>query len=118
MTQKPYTKNFKLESVQSFLRGRTSISKSATNQNIPKQTLARWIKIYSQGGEPALENKKSGITKKPINPDVEKKILQLWDEKKRSKYSMYKDLRIKGVNTSKWQIQKIYEKHNLVYRRE
>jgi len=110
-----YDKNFKIKSVKYFITGCLSISKIAQKRKIPKQTLARWIKLYAKLGERGLENRKPGAKEIPISPDSEAQALQLWRERKRSRYIMRKDLKIKGINISEWSIKKIYEKYKLIY---
>jgi len=110
-----YNKKFKLKLILSFKEGKTSISKIASKNYIPKQTLTRWIKLYEKSGEEELENKKPGIKEKPFDKETEKQILQLWKEGKRSKYAMRKDLKTKDINISVWKLQKIYKKYKLIY---
>jgi transposase-like protein len=109
-----YDKKFKLKIIESFNEGIYSISKVASKNNIPKQTLARWIKLHNSFGEDGLKNKKPGAKGKKINPEVEEEILKLWSQGKLSRYSMRKCLKIKNINISEWQIQKIYKKYNLI----
>lgn len=110
-----YDKKLKLKFIKYFKTGERSISQIALKANIPRQTLTRWIRLYKKFGENGLENKKPGVKEKPINLETEKRGLQLWKERKRSKYSMRKDLKIKGINISNWAINKIYKKYHLVY---
>jgi len=109
-----YDKKFKLKSIKYFVSICSSISKIAQKRQIPKQTLARWIKLYIRFGERGLENRKAGAKEMPLSSDTETKALQLWKERKRSKYSMRKDLKIKGINASEWSIKKIYKKYKLI----
>lgn len=110
-----YNIKSKLRFIRYFKTKNLSISKIAKKEKIPKQTLARWIKSYNLFGKKGLENKKPGAKEKPINPDIEKKVLDLWNKRKRSLYKMIRDLRIKNHNQagdiSKRKIEKIYEKH-------
>ncbi|MBS3171954.1 helix-turn-helix domain-containing protein [Candidatus Woesearchaeota archaeon] len=115
INKKGYSKNFKLRCINLFLSGQVSINKSAKMQKIHKQTLSRWIKLYSLCGETGLKNKKPGAREVPIDLDTEKMILRLWNENKRSKYGMCRDLKINGINLSKWHVQKIYKKYKLSY---
>ncbi len=117
-----YSKEFKLQSVKI---GNDSISGAAKKRNIPKQTLARWVKIYRRYGAKGLENKKPGAKEKKIDAMTEKKILNLWRKKKRSAYKMLRDLGKKGPHLnennkktkpiSKREVYKIYKKYNLGY---
>lgn len=110
-----YDKKFKLKLIKYFKAGNSSIGKIAQREQIPRQTLARWIKLHRKFGERGLENRKSGAKGIPINLEAETKILQLWKEGKRSRYSMRKNLKIKGINVSEWSINKIYKKYKLIY---
>ncbi|MFA4960477.1 MAG: helix-turn-helix domain containing protein [Candidatus Pacearchaeota archaeon] len=108
-----YEKDFKLNTIRKYQVRDISISKFADEMQIPKQTLARWIKQYKKLGEKGLENKKQGAKKVFIDPIIEKKIIQLWKEKNRSRYRMRKDLKTKNINISGWTVDKIYKKNNL-----
>ena len=110
-----YTKKFKLKVVGDFNAGNSSLSGVALKNQIPRQTLARWIKLCTVFGEEKLENRKPGIKETPINPETEEQVLQLWKERKRSKYRMRKDLKIKDTHISEWKIRKIYKKYKLIY---
>lgn len=112
-----YDKEFKLKSINLFKHGNSSISEVALSNNVPKQTLARWIKLYKRFGYVGLENKKSGVKEAPIDPGFEKLVIDKWNKNKRSPYKMRKDLRKdlkrNGYDISQRQIKKIYKKHKL-----
>lgn len=110
-----YNKKFKLKFIKYFKTKNFSISQIALKAQIPKQTLARWIRLYQMFGEKGLEDNKPGVKEKFINADTETQVLQLWKERKRSKYRMRKDLKIKHINISEWSINKIYKKYKLIY---
>ena len=110
-----YDQEFKLKSIECYKTADSSIGKIAFKEGIPKQTLARWIRSYRNLGKRGLENKRAGVKEKPINVVTEIQVLQLWKEKKRSRYRMRRDLKLEGIDISEWQIQKIYKKHNLIY---
>lgn len=113
-----YSKEFKLEAVK---YKEETISEAARKREIPKQTLSRWVKQYKHYGKEGLHNKKKGAKEKPINPELEKKVLRLWVKKKRSAYKMLRDLSRKGSGNnrnkneyiSKREIYKIYKKYSL-----
>lgn len=112
-----YNKSIKLKLVKKFKEGNISLSQLDLNWNIPKQTLARWVKLYDRFGEIGLENRKSGTKEIKIDPGFEKLVLGMWKKKKRSVYMMRKDLRNglkrNGYNISERQIRKIYKKQGL-----
>ena len=107
-----YNKAFKMNCIEI---GECTIGDAAKQRQIPKQTIARWIRLYKKYGEAGLENKKPGVIEKPIDSIVESDVLRLWNEKKRAAYKMLRDLRIRDGNKkiSKRQIEKIYKKNNL-----
>jgi transposase-like protein len=112
-----YSKQFKLNLIKSFNEGIYSKSKIAWENNIPRQTLTRWIKLYKLFGEEGLENKKQGAKSIPIDEDLEEGVLLLWRKRKRSIYMMRRDLQkessLDGKNISERQIKKIYDKWKL-----
>src|SRR3989338_3648961 len=112
-----YNKKFKLRIIRYYKAGNLSISDIARKEQIPKQTVARWIKLYSFLGGKALENKKPGAKEIPINHEYEKIVLFLWKKGKRSVYTMRKELkkylRKNGHTISERQIKKIYLKNKL-----
>jgi transposase-like protein len=110
-----YNQEFKLKLIKHFEAENSSISQIALKKQIPKQTLARWIRLYRLFGERGLENNKPGVKETPVNADTDAQVLQLWKEMKRSKYRMRKDLKIKDINISEWELQKIYKKYKLIY---
>lgn len=114
-----YDKKFKLKFIKYFKTENLSISKIARRVNIPKQTLARWIRLYKRYGEKGLENRKSGVKEKPINYKFEELVLNLWKKKERSSYKMRKDLKKdskrNGYSLSEWSINKVYKKYKLIY---
>lgn len=112
-----YGKKFKLDLVRNSKSGKSSISEIARIKQIPKQTLARWIRLYKLFGEEGLENKKAGAKVIPINQKFEILVLNMWKKRKRSVYRMRKDLKKdskrNGFNISERQIRKIYKKNRL-----
>ena len=112
-----YNKKLKLKYVKLVDKGDSSISEVAKDLEIPKQTLARWVKLHKRFGPTALENKRAGVKQKPINESIEKIVLDAWQKGKKSVYSMRKE--IKKIfkknedNVSERQIQRIYKKHRL-----
>jgi len=112
-----YDKSIKLKLVKKFKEGNKSLSQVALKWNIPKQTLARWVKLYNRFGEIGLENRKPGTKEIKIDLGFEKLVLEMWKKKKRSVYMMRKDLRKgskrNGYNISERQVRKIYKKHSL-----
>lgn len=108
-----YDKKVRLDYIECCRLKDSSIGKIAKAKKIPRQTLTRWLKNFRKYGEKGLENKKSGVKEISIDLEVEKLILQLYNKKKRTVYRMRKDLKIKDINISEWQIRKIYKKHKL-----
>jgi len=108
-----YSKKFKLRCVKHFALGYSSIAEVANIKRIPKQTLARWIRIYRRFGENALENRKPGARAVEINSTFEALILEKWKERKRSSHKLWLELKMKGYDVSQRQIQKIFRKHKL-----
>ena len=108
-----YDKEFKIRCVNHFGLGFTSISGVAEIKKIPKQTLARWIRLYRKFGEEGLENRKPGAKEMRINETFEEFILSKWKERKSSSHKLWLELRMEGYNVSERQIQKIFRKHGL-----
>jgi len=118
-----YTKEFKLRCIKI---GECSIGDTAKDKNVPKQTISRWIKLHRELGHQGLENKTPGVKKKLISPENEEKVLNLWAERKRSAYKMFRDLSKKRSipgrdknnhsNVSKREVYEIYKKHHLNYK--
>lgn len=108
-----YSKEFKMRCVNHFGLGFSSISEVAQIKRIPKQTLARWIRLYRIFGEAGLENRTPGAKEMHINPKFEQLILLKWKERKRSSHKLWIDMRKEGYTVSERQIQKIYRKHGL-----
>lgn len=111
--EKRYRQSFKLECIQVALQSNDSISQTAKNLNLKKQTLARWIRIYHSEGKIGLENKKPGAKVKPIDPKIKNIILQLWQERNRTAYSMRKSLTFRDINITEYSIRKVYKCNNL-----
>lgn len=112
-----YKKELKLKYVKEYTFGNSSITKIAQKLKIPKQTLARWVKLYKSFGSTALENKKAGVKQKPINENMESLVLDEWKKAKKSVYAMRKVIKKatkkNGHNVSERQIRRIYRKHKL-----
>src|SRR5690349_12856961 len=106
-----YSKDLKLKFIKIFKRSNLSISRLAKKEKIPKQTLARWIKLYKMFGERGLENRKSGVKETPIDYEFEKLVVKMWEREERSVYRMRLDLKQEGHDISERQIRKIYKKH-------
>jgi len=112
-----YDKKFKIRLVEHFELGYYSISQVADEYQIPKQTLARWVKLYRRFGEPGLESRKSGVKVSSINHELERMVLNMWKKRKRSIYRMRIDLKRNygtgNHSVSERRIKKIYEKNKL-----
>lgn len=108
-----YSKEFKIRCVKHFALGHCSISDVAELKRIPKQTLARWLRIHKRFGEIGLDNRKPGAKATEVNPNFEKLILVRWKERKSSSHKLWLELRMEGYEVSQRQIQKIYRKHGL-----
>ena len=108
-----YSKKFKLGCINYFNIGLSSMSEVADIKGIPKQTLSRWIKLYSRIGEKGLENNKPGARETEINPKFESLVLGEWNKRKRSAHKLWINMKRKGFNVSERQIQKIFKKHGL-----
>jgi putative transposase len=108
-----YDKEFKLRCIKHSGLNISSISEVADIKRIPKQTLSRWIRQYKRFGEKGLENNKSGVKERQINPFFERIILTKWEDRKRSSHKLWIDLKMEGYNVSERQIQKIYKKYGL-----
>jgi putative transposase len=108
-----YTKEFKLKCIKHFALGFSSISGVAELKKIPKQTLARWIRIHRKFGEEGLENNKPRAKEIIINSNFEQYVLLKWKERKRSAHKLWICLKMEGYNVSERQIQKIFKKHGL-----
>ena len=108
-----YSKKFKMRCVKHFALGYSSITEVAKIKRIPKQTLARWIRVYRIFGENALENKKPGSKSMELNSTFEALILEKWKRRKRSSHKLWLELKMKGYDVSERQIQKIFRKHKL-----
>ncbi|MEK6934018.1 MAG: helix-turn-helix domain-containing protein [Nanoarchaeota archaeon] len=102
-----YDKEFKMRCVNHFGLGFSSISEVAQLKKIPKQTLARWIRVYRRFGEVGLENGKPGAKETEINAQFEQTVLLKWKERKRSAHKLWIDMKTKGYSVSERQIQKI-----------
>jgi len=109
-----YSQKFKLKCIKQFEGLNLSMGDIAKKKKIPKQTLSRWIRRYEKFGIDGLENQKKGKKETPINPEVERIIIQLWQEEKRSSYRMRIDLIKRGFNLPRSQVRKIYKKNNFV----
>jgi len=112
-----YDIRLKVKIIKFFQTERISLSQIALKEDIPKQTVSRWIKLYKMFGYGGLENKKPGVREVPIDPGFETLVLNKWNKNKRSPYKMRKDLRKdlkrNGYDISQRQIKKIYKKHKL-----
>lgn len=112
-----YNKKLKIKYIMLVDKGNSSISGVAKGLKIPKQTLARWVKLYKRFGPSALENKIAGVKQKPINENVEELVLGAWKKGKKSVYSMRREIKKiskkNGQNVSERQIRRIYKKHKL-----
>lgn len=108
-----YSKAFKIRCIKHFELGFSSITEVADIKRIPKQTLARWIRIYKRFGERGLENKKPGAKETKLNQKFEQFVLFKWKKRKRSSHKLWISMRKKGFIVSERQIQKIYKKYGL-----
>lgn len=112
-----YDIRLKVKIIKLFQTGNVSLSQIALREDIPKQTISRWIELYKMFGYEGLENKKSGAKEVPIDPGLEILVVDKWNKNKRSPYKMRKDLRKdlrrNSYNISQRQIKKIYKKHKL-----
>lgn len=108
-----YSEEFKKRCVRHVGLGVSSISEVAVLKNVPKQTLARWMRAYHAFGDAGLQNRKPGAHERALNPACVQLILQAWKERKRSAHKLWIAMKKEGYDVSERQLQKIYRTHGL-----
>jgi len=106
-----YTLKKKIYCVKQALLGLTHISEICRNRKVPRRTLYRWIKTYTQSGESGLKEKKRGREPLELNEEFEKLVSRLWHKFKVGSPKMWFITTTLGFDVSQRQIQKIFNKN-------
>lgn len=107
-----YSLEFKLKVIKHWEKSITPISQMEIIRKVPRQTIYRWINIYKNFGDQALENKTPGAKKQELNPRFKQLIINSWIERPKGSYKMWLDFQAKGFNVSQRKIQEIFREKN------
>ena len=91
--------------------GITPISEIARNRRVPRRTIYYLLKRYREGGFNALEPRKRGRKKEPLNERFISLVIEEFNHFKCGSHKMWLRLKSKGFNVSERKIQQIYNEN-------